>query len=80
MGMAQKIKKNLLESAVWEDDSEGVRGTLYFPGRRRLRIPDHELWTEWKGNPVNLVPGYILDRIRLDEGKELKQYTPGTIL
>ncbi len=61
----------MLESAVWEDDSEGVGGTLYFPSKRRLRIPDHELWTEWKGIPVKLVPGYILDRIRLDEGKEL---------
>jgi hypothetical protein len=70
--MAQKSKSALLESAVWEDDSEGVGGTLYFPGKRRLRIPDHDLWTEWKGNPVKLVPCYILDRIRMDEGKELK--------
>jgi hypothetical protein len=72
VGMAQKSKSTLLESAVWEDDSEGVGGTLYFPGKRRLNIPDHDLWTGWKGDPEKLVPGYILDRIRQDEGKEVK--------
>ena len=63
LGMAQKSKGALLESAVWEDDSEGVGGTLYFPGKRRLRIPDNDLWTGWKGDPEKLVPGYILDSI-----------------
>ena len=72
MGMTYRSKADLLEKAVWEDDSEGVGGTLYFPGRQRLHIPDHARWTEWKGNPVKLVPGYILDRIQLDESKELK--------
>ncbi len=35
-------------------------------------IPDHDLWTGWKGNPAKLVQGYILDSIRQDEGKEVK--------
>ena len=31
------------------------RGTLYFAGKRRLRIPDHDPWTEWNGDPGKLV-------------------------
>ena len=63
MGMTYRAKADLLEKAVWEDDSEGVGGTLFFPGKRRLRIPDQEEWTEWKTNPIKMVPGYILDRL-----------------
>ncbi len=45
---------------VWEDDN----GEYSFVGKLRLCIPDQalcKLWA-WKGDPVKLVPAYILRR------------------
>ncbi len=66
----------LAQCVVWPVRASADRsGTQYFAGKRRLRIPDQVLWDAWEGDPVKLVPVYVLDRIRMDEGKVVKLCT-----